>query len=465
MAMPELLSSLFVANPAGLWALLTLLIPVMIHLINRSRGRLVRIGHIELIRKARKLQVTEIKLTQRILLALRVGILLLLALILAGLARPGLFTRDQATIYVTPTWLKTTDQHAIDQLFSNTKNGTAAVVVLEAGFPQLEESRVNTMRGTSTGSVDSVNVNLSNINAVWPLLTERLSLVRHEGPISVYATDYFQQFGVSRPALPQAVEWVISHPDMTPIAEQLSISAVVAHDDDRSTDAALISNALRAIKAHRLPGLVWELVNTDQFDIAQVDADWLILLSARPVDENILAGINAPTVILTDAGDGAHGGDTLPVKFPFFPFTSFRLNRLGALVTDKQAKDQMLIRSSAGLPVLQLTMTGTARWLQFNSRFNPDWSTLTEQAEFPELLLQLLLPASQQISRFPDARIEPGRLDRSDEDPLAGQPLTHRSLQTVLTLLLALLWVLERWLSERARTRSGQRQDHSLDAA
>ena len=47
--MPFSLSGLSVFSPLGLWALLALAIPVLIHLFNRSRGRLVRIGHIDLI--------------------------------------------------------------------------------------------------------------------------------------------------------------------------------------------------------------------------------------------------------------------------------------------------------------------------------------------------------------------------------------------------------------------------------
>ena len=117
--MPFTPSGFSLMTPMALWSLLALGIPVLIHLFNRSRGKLVRIGHIDLIRKARRLQVTEIKLEQWLLLLLRLAIFMLAALILAGLARQGLDSSDSPAIYVTPTWLRTATSAQVNDLLTS----------------------------------------------------------------------------------------------------------------------------------------------------------------------------------------------------------------------------------------------------------------------------------------------------------------------------------------------------------
>ena len=60
--------------PAGLFGLLAIAIPVVIHLISRGRGRRVLIGNIELVRAARQSRVTALRLTEWLLLLLRIAI-------------------------------------------------------------------------------------------------------------------------------------------------------------------------------------------------------------------------------------------------------------------------------------------------------------------------------------------------------------------------------------------------------
>ena len=117
--MNAVLSGLSFLTPSAWWALLTLVIPLLIHLFNRSRGRLVHIGHIDLIRQARKAHVTEVKLAQWLLLLLRLSIFTLAALILLGLAKPGLSSSDTVTIYLAPAWLKTAPGTDIEKVLAD----------------------------------------------------------------------------------------------------------------------------------------------------------------------------------------------------------------------------------------------------------------------------------------------------------------------------------------------------------
>ena len=428
-----MLSGLTVFTPTGLWALLALSIPILIHLFNRSRGRLVRIGHIELIRQARRLKVTEVKLAQWLLLLLRLGIFTLAALVLAGLARPGLESSESATAYVSPAWLRTVQPALIDELLDRHER----VFVLQADFPPLDKDLLNEIQQTP--------LKTSTIRNIWPLLADRLSLEHHGGAVDAYAVDLLMQFGSSRPVLPAAVNWNLAHPGSAPESQQWPGSAVVAFDMERRQDAELFRAALSSLKAHRIPDLTWEMVDTLDITPQQLNSDWLIYLSANALTAEQLALINTPATVLMDATGGPPERDLRYVTLPFYPFSTFRMTASGQSLDDTQN----IVTTADGTAVLQEQHFGSTRILRFNSRFNPQWSSVTQQAEFPELLLHLMLSEKQRGLAFNDARIRLAQLQQRSNEQVADIPLPRHSLQSLLMFLLVLLWVTERWLSER----------------
>ena len=420
-------------TPMGLWALLALAIPVLIHLFNRSRGRLVRIGHIDLIRQARRIKVTEVKLAQWLLLLLRLGIFTLAALVLAGLARPGLESSKSATAYVSPAWLRAVQPALIDEL----RGRYDRVFVLQAEFTPLDKDLLGEIRQTP--------LKTSTIRNIWPLLADRLSLEHHGGAVDAYAVDLLMQFGNSRPALPAAVNWNLAHPETAPESRQLPDSAVVAFDMQRQQDAEAFRAALSSLKAHRIPDLTWEVVDTRDITPQQLNSDWLIHLSANALTAEQLALINTPATVLMDTAGEPEKHGLHYVTLPFYPFSTFRMTGSGQSLDNAQD----IVTAADGTAVLQEQHFGSTRILRFNSRFNPQWSSVTQQAEFPELLLHLMLSEKQQGLAFNDARIRLEQLQQGNTEQVADIPLPRRSLQSLLMFLLVLLWVTERWLSER----------------
>lgn len=428
-----MLSGLSFFTPMGLWALLALTIPILIHLFNRSRGRLVRIGHIDLIKQARRLKVTEIKLAQWLLLLLRLGIFSLAALILAGLARPGLESSATPTAYVTPAWIRTVQPELIDQLFAP----QGRVFVLQPGFVPLDKVVADAIRQTP--------LEASIPQSIWPLLAERLSLEHHDGAVDVYVTDLLPQFGTSRPALPAAINWHVAQPVKAPEIRNLPNSVVIAYDMERGQDAKIFKAALASLKAVRIPGLTWEMTDTRLITPQQLNSDWLIYLSENPLTADQQDLINTPTTVLMDTAGELEPGSPEYVTLPFYPFSTFRLHGLARGLNDAET----IIPTADGTPVLQEYQAGPSRILQFNSRFNPQWSSITLQAEYPELLLHLMLSKQQQTAVFNDARVNIAQLQSGNSDQGPEIPLPRRSLQSLLAILLVLLWVTERWLSER----------------
>jgi len=428
-----MLSGLSVFTPMGLWALLALAIPILIHLFNRSRGRLVRIGHIDLIRQARRLKVTEVKLAQWLLLLLRLGIFTLAALVLAGLARPGLKSSESATAYVSPAWLRTVQPALINELLGRHER----VFVLQADFPALDKDLLNEIRQTP--------LKTSTIRNVWPLLADRLSLEHHGGAVDAYVVDLLMQFGSSRSGLPTAVNWNLAHPGSAPELQQLPGSAVIAFDMERKQDTELFRAALSSLKAHRIPDLTWEMVDTREITPQQLNPDWLIYLSVNALTAEQQALINTPTTVLMDAVSEPSKGGLQYVTLPFYPFSTFRMTGPGQSLDNAQN----IMTAADGTAVLQEQYFGNTRILHFASRFNPQWSSVTQQVEFPELLLYLMLSKKQQNLAFNNARTKLDQLQQANTEQLADIPLPRHSLQSLLMFLLVLLWVTERWLSER----------------
>ncbi len=446
--MQAALSPLSVITPAAWWALLALAAPLLIHLFSRSRGRLVRIGHIDLVRPAQKTQVTEIKLTRWLLLMLRMAIFTLAALILAGLSSAGLNSSSAPTIYLAPAWVMTASQEDIELALDAFKAAPdSRVFLLQPGFPAADLRQIESARQPAYPGND-------DFNNAWALLAERLSLEHHGGEVTVFASDYMLQFGSRRATLPRDVDWRITHPGQAPAISNRPTRALIVHDTDRAGDAATISAALATLREHRLPGLLWESMDTSRPGETTFETDWLILLGSSEAVAGHLAGINTATVILSDAGGGTAEESRQLIHLPFFPFTTFRLDqysRYANSVADEPASSDgtVLATTADGSPVFQEFHNGQARLLKFSSRFDPQWSSITQQPEFPELLLQLMMGTARETDRFANARIDPADLHPDPDVPNASTPLPRRSLQGLLATLLAVLWMMERWLSER----------------
>ena len=438
--MPQSPFGFSIVTPMALWALLALGIPFLIHLFNRSRGKLVRIGNIDFIRKARKLHVTELRLTQWFLLIVRMAIFLLAALILAGLARPGLESSDIHSIYVTPGWLRTADSAQLSDLLSSADRGTETRHrLLQPGFTDLTPGVAAEIRQTAE--------DLPGDNETWPMLAERLSLEHHGGRVDVYSTDLMLQFGARRPALPRQVNWHLSSPESGPSFDNLPSSVVIGVDALHRQDASVIIAALTSLKAHRIPGLTWELAAIRQLSAQQLNADWLILLSENGLSESQLAQINTAGTVLMDGNGEPQHDDSHAVKLPFYPFSHFGIRAFAV----EPIHGQTVTGSAGGQPVFKTWQSGPRRYLQFNSRFDPAWSTISQQAEFPELLLQLMLGSQRDQLSFSDTRVNPDRLYIEGGHQMTDLPLPRRSMQSLLAALLALLWIIERWISERKK--------------
>lgn len=244
--------------PAGLFGLLAIAIPVAIHLISRGRGRRVLIGNIELVRAARQTRVTALRLTQWLLLLLRIAIIVVATLLLARLALQGIDSAEPGVRYATPGWLRSATDAERDDLLSL----EPAARVLAADYPPARDYDPD----IADPDYDA-----------WPLLAERLSMLLHTGAVDVYAEPRMAAFGDHRPALPNEIIWHLSAAAMEPDAP--ASNGLVIHDSDRADEARQFERALAALKRHRLPQLRWDTCLADDATCRSGNRDWVAWLA------------------------------------------------------------------------------------------------------------------------------------------------------------------------------------------
>lgn len=242
--------------PAGLLGLLALAIPVAIHLISRGRGRRVLTGNIELVRAARQTRVTSLRLTQWLLLLLRVLIVIVATLILARLALQGIGSAEDGSSYVTPGWMRSATETERAAVL------TPATHVLTAGYPEA--------RGYEPAIADPDY-------DLWPLLSERLSTLRHTGTVDVFTESGIAAFGQHRPRLPNEINWHLASTATDTKAPETR--GLIIHDPDRADDVRRLELALAALKRHRVPRLQWQTCLAGDVACTSESRDWVMWLA------------------------------------------------------------------------------------------------------------------------------------------------------------------------------------------
>ena len=244
--------------PAGLFGLLAIAIPVVIHLISRGRGRRVLVGNIELVRAARQSRVTALRLTEWLLLLLRIAIVVVAMLLLARLALQGSAGAEPGASYVTPGWLRSaTDTERAELLALE-----PAARVLTTGYPP---ARVYDPELANEGY------------DAWPLLAERLCALRQAGSVGVYAAPRKGAYGSHRPKLPNAINWRLAAAATEPL--ELASRGLVIHDNDQVGEVRQLERALAALKRHRVPQLAWETCPSDDITCISRSRDWVAWLA------------------------------------------------------------------------------------------------------------------------------------------------------------------------------------------
>lgn len=432
------MSSLFgmfhFANPLGLLALLAVAVPILIHLLNKSKGNLVVVGTLDFIRGAKSKRVTEVKLTNLILLLLRIAILALAAFCVAELMSTKGKGTSESSVFVTPAWAEKASREDWLSAFSTANSGTASI--LSEDIKSINISDID----------DIVDVKNQNFSVAGTLLGE-LSEKQYNGPVHVFATNKASDLSDIGALGNFDIVWHIDEAPSPTDADQRVLSIILVKDNDFGQQAADIAKAIRTLSEHRSISLTLQVFSAEETPSQENgEIDWLVWASRKDLgawSRQLKAGGR----ILKLSPDTTESGTPENISLGSYPFTQFR----ASVSPSKAHQGKDIWQTVGGVPLLtqEHNSQGKEYELQFSLSDGPD--SLSKQPEFPIVLLSLLMNDRDELhQRYPAATVNAPAPTESADTEISGlrQPVPTRLW---LALILIALWSLERYVSERVR--------------
>lgn len=373
--------------PAALAALTALLLPLLIHLARRSEQRPTDFAALRWLRQKPKPR-HRVRFDEWPLLIAR---LLLLALLALWLAKPVLFGSAAET-----PWVAVMPGIDAAQARASVADGQARLHWLAPGFPDLDEP-------SPTDAAPAFASLLRQLDSELPAAVK----------LSVLVPQQLSNADAQRPRLSREVEWkVLSGAMPMPKAVVTGVPALsVRYAQDRK-------GGLRYLRA---AASAWQATATaPAFSAAPVD-------QAIPSDARYLVWL-APGALPAAVRDWIRQGGTALLAVD----TEYGL----------PATPVVYWRDALAEPLIEGGALERGRVLRFTRQFAPATMPELLQADFPRHLRQALQAAGS----------EARRVFAKDYSPITGgaayaQP--PRDLQPWLTLLIAMLLMVERWLATR----------------
>ena len=406
--------------PAGLAALGALLLPLLIHLARRSEQRPTLFAALAWLRpKSRPRH--RIRFDEWPLLLVRLALLALLALLLA---RPVLFgsTDSGPRVAVVPG----VDLH---KARAQSVAADARWLWLTPGFPafngasrsdQEQPTAAAASAGSSASLVSSVPGGSST--SITSLLRELDASLPPDAALTVLVPDRLDGVDALRPVLSRRVDWRVlpgamtvapaSPPDTAP-------SLVVRYAPEREGSVRFLRAADLAWRDKTTAGHTQDVAPASQsFDPKTRHLAWLVPGPLpRHVADWVRDGGTALVDVATSVEDTASG--SAPTMVPLW-------------------------RDDSGATLVEGGAYGRGRLLRFTRTLLPQELPQLLEPGFPRQLQRLLRPAPPEPSRVRAVDFEPTKGGTA----FAAAP---RDLQSWLVLLIALAFLVERWLASGAR--------------
>ncbi len=429
-----------------IWLLLTagIVVPVILHLWNRKPGRILKIGSIELLKSDTVRHARSLRISELLLLLLRCLLIILIALLLGHPLWKNNFSREHRG------WIILEDDaypHFKKTIDSLVESG-CDIHRFHTNFP-----RVN-VRHLPSGDTSTTSY--------WQLLKELETLVPADFPLHVFSQATYNRFQGDKPPLNLRINWQVYTKDTTltwnhyryNISQDSSLqikghasaaaiwyssdriagtvsrpAAIVIYTDKYPQDAAFLLAGLQAVQQYTGSTLQLKSVRT----VAEIDtaANWICWLSDNPMPSmkggarvlKYAAGKEVPT-------DAVLGDIRLFKRIPY-----------------SQQSDSILQTDSYGSPLI----TTNGKVYTLYTHLHPEWTNLTWNGHFPELLLDALFPVPDAGAH--DVRALDGKQLRT-VPPGTGKtfkPVTTTDLSDACWIMLFLIFALERFLALRSK--------------
>lgn len=385
--------------PAGLAALAALLLPLLIHLARRSEQRPTAFAALRWLRQKPKPR-HRIRFDEWPLLIVRLLLLILLALLLA---RPVLFGADGEA-----PWVAVVPGVDLQQARAVQAPENARRHWLTPGFPSLDASQQDVAASATRASVTSL---LRELDANLP----------QDVALTVLVPAQLDGVDAQRPVLSRRVDWRIVAGTNPKAPATNTVPAPVLSVRYASDREAALRYLRAANAAWREPGSRTSASTQDVAPAGQALVEktkYLVWLVPGPVPQAVSDWTRTGGIALLDAQ--ATLADAPPMA--------------------------VLWRDDAGATLVEGAGYGNGRLMRLTRALTPQALPALLEADFPQHLRSL----------FDAPRPAPARVFATDHVPTTGGPvfpLSPRDLQPWLLALIALQFVLERWMASGSRHR------------
>lgn len=440
------MSNFSILQISALIGLFSLMIPIIIHLIHRSKGKVVWVGNIRLVRSVKKLRVTEVKLTQWLLLLIRLMLLALFVLLMAQVVYLSQFSENSdKRIYLTASWIAHATSDEITEIVKN-EIGTPVVLVSEK-LPKLNSMSVDSIRLL----IGQKNLRKVSSDAlVDRLVKENLGLEN----TSIYTTNLETEFEQLRHPLAYQIDWHVKSltDEQTHVVNQSAntLNVLLVYEQSRTLDYQLLNNAFNYLADNAQSEFQFSSQTIPEFDADNLSSniDWLIVLGELNIDEKLESFVAQGGRILFDSN--------LPFSKKFSIYNGFsRPIEVYRKINSRLLEDERnLISDAENSVLLSVRSKGRGDIFRIHSRFHPLWNDWIVEPEFAFDIGKLLFASHWSNYQMPVDINEAKLVVKSPGKQIIQLDKTQKKktlLYNWLLLSLLLLLLLERIIAESSR--------------
>ena len=225
-------------SPLAMLGLLTLLIPLGIHLLSKARPRVVAFAHIAFITVSTSPVLRQLRLTQLILLGLRMMMLLLATLILAQLYWQNDNLQVNSHILLTEDWLNHATDIEKQTLIDQVKDSDLVLI-------SSNNRNINTaeLAQWSTDPHQTPELNL------WGKVANYSAQLAADSSITVYTTNRLKHFIGTKVPLPKQVQWQVKTIPVETVFQESLVNIKVIYDDSSEPLLVYLRAAFEVINA------------------------------------------------------------------------------------------------------------------------------------------------------------------------------------------------------------------------
>lgn len=446
-----------------LWVLGTLAvaIPIGIHFFSKSKAPLISFAQYALIPVRQSTVPNALRLSQWLLLLLRILILLLLSLLLAQCIKQTADDSETHYFLVSQDWLQSAqdnDKRTLLDAFNQAQSDTSSrLILLSQRQNEALDDKILLTAGllnklvSANGNGTKKDTEAKAPLSIWQKVADFMFLHPSITPnnVHVFTTDRLSQFNGDKPAMHDTVNWhivQIKNSENTLLKSRvLVLSSAKNHIQSRYLIAAFdalsteksryiavdTSLTTSAIKAAQLKPYAWVFYLGDRAPSADL---------AKAMEQYVQAGGQ----LFVTATEQLVGGGRYPL--PRSEGDNVFINKIGqpAFLASKMKniKTKILWQTADKQPFLTRAETrqkdtlnneGKAgQILTFHSRLEPSWTNWVTQPDFPYTLDNVLNQALYQQQYITQATVSKAQIASSYMLSMPSQRLTGQQLASQL---------------------------------